>query len=442
MPQHQDADSLITSVAGRIDDFLAKWARNMATAGYLQSTTAKTEDCILSFQWFLEPMMRSVRDRQPLGDFASLLQNENGWADPLLSTAERHRFRGITAEMFVGCFKTLVHAVEEMILEEQAPFAAQRQALDLVRLVADAGTTLIVQQWYALSQEEVSERCFASNRVLTLEKNKYENILSVISDLVFIVDSDGGVMEFNEATRRYFAPSELTARRIWEVLGLQAQSMQEVLAFYPSELAHELAARDESVFFECRVFPLKQVSLASGGYLVVLKDITPHVMHRATLEQRVQERTAAVEREKKQLEEMNITLRNVMRSVDRELDEHRRAIDKAVAEVLLPALENVRREDNATVRKGFVDLLGDQLLQLSTGGQGGGNPLLLKLTPTEMKVCQFVQAGSSSKAIAEALNLSIGTVQTHRKNIRKKLKLQNRDINLQTFLASAPQEEA
>ncbi len=442
MNRHDAPDALLLAVAARVDDFLHKWTRTMNEAGYLQSTTAKTEDCILSFQWFLEPLLRRIREARELESFPELLRNTEGWADPILATADRHRFRGVTAEMFVGCFKTLVHSVEEMVLEEDAPPWVHADALALLRRLADAGETLIVRQWTALPPRESEERCFASNRLLTLEKNKYENILSVISDLVLIVNQEGAVVEFNQATRGYFSPEELGGRPVWEVLGLEAQSMAEVLAYYPSEHAHELAASDESVFFECRIVPLKQVSLASGGYLVVLKDITPHVTHRATLEQRVRERTAAVEREKRQLEEMNITLRHVMRSVDRELDEHKRCIDKAVSQVLMPALAKVRQEDCAAVRQGYVDVLEDQLLQLSSGRETGGNPLLLKLTPMEMKVCQFVQAGSSTKAIAEALNLSMGTVQTHRKNIRRKLKLQHRDINLQTFLAAPqPREE-
>ncbi len=434
--------AVISAVALRVDDFLEKWTRNMNAAGYLESTTAKTEDCILSFQWFLEPLLRLGRQGRPLPDFATLLRNAGGWADSLLATADRHRFRGVTQDMFVGCFKTLLHAVEEMVLEEKAPPAAQMEALAGIRRLADAGCALIVRQWSALARHEVESRCYASNRLLTLEKNKYENILSVISDLVFVVDDKGAVIECNEAARKHFSLSEISGRRIWDVLGLEARAMEEVLAYYPSDVAHELAVHDESVFFECRILPLKPVSLASDGYLVALKDITPHVTHRAALEGRVRERTAALENEKKQLEEMNITLRNVMRSVDRELDEHRRLIDEAVAKVLLPALAKVRQEDNPAVRRGYVDVLEDQLLRLSSGEKTGGNPLLLKLTPAEMKVCQFVQAGSSTKDIAEALNLSPGTVQTHRKNIRKKLKLLHSDINLQTFLAAPPERES
>jgi DNA-binding CsgD family transcriptional regulator len=37
----------------------------------------------------------------------------------------------------------------------------------------------------------------------------------------------------------------------------------------------------------------------------------------------------------------------------------------------------------------------------------------------EMKVCNFIQAGAISKEIAEALNLSVVTIQTHRRSIRR-----------------------
>ena len=54
-----------------------------------------------------------------------------------------------------------------------------------------------------------------------------------------------------------------------------------------------------------------------------------------------------------------------------------------------------------------------------------------------MKICRFIQAGAATKDIAEALNLSVVTIQTHRRNIRRKLDLQNRNVNLFTFLNHA-----
>ena len=76
-------------------------------------------------------------------------------------------------------------------------------------------------------------------------------------------------------------------------------------------------------------------------------------------------------------------------------------------------------------------------LKLTPEGEHSQRALLLKLTPMEMRVCQFIQAGASTKDIAEALNLATVTIQTHRRNIRRKLDLQNRNVNLYTFLNQA-----
>ncbi len=58
-----------------------------------------------------------------------------------------------------------------------------------------------------------------------------------------------------------------------------------------------------------------------------------------------------------------------------------------------------------------------------------------KLTPTEIKICLLITCGLLSKEIAPLLCNSVETVNTHRKNIRRKLKLSSGE-NLVTFLNS------
>ena len=45
----------------------------------------------------------------------------------------------------------------------------------------------------------------------------------------------------------------------------------------------------------------------------------------------------------------------------------------------------------------------------------------IRLSPAEIKVAELVRLGKSSKLIADHLNLSRETINSHRKNIRKKL---------------------
>lgn len=55
-----------------------------------------------------------------------------------------------------------------------------------------------------------------------------------------------------------------------------------------------------------------------------------------------------------------------------------------------------------------------------------------KLTKREVQVLSLIGNGLKSSAIAHKLNLSTATIETHRKNIRKKLQL-NGHINLMVY---------
>lgn len=426
--------ALILRLPGLVEDFLPRWTRHMRRAGYLDHTTAKREDCILSYRWFVEPLVEIVSAMPEPPDFPALLRDDTQWAARLMQTAERHRFRGVTAGMYLGCFKTLVHSIEEMLDEQDAPEADKHQAKNVIRCFADAYETQLVECWTAMSQREASDRLDESNRLLTLEKCKYENILASISDSVLVVDDQGSILEANGSAERLFSDFSPAGKRLWEVLALEGRSMEELLRYYPPQEAHEISAFDERMFFELKIVPLNLVSLASHGYIVVLVDITGHVRQRAVLEQTVHERTEALRREKAQLEELNITLKHVMNSIEKDREDYRNGISMTVHSVLLPALGRVRAEPSQETRKAYLDILEDQLARLAPGGGPGRDARLLRLTPTEMRVCRFIQAGSTSKDIAEALNLSVETVLTHRKNIRRKLKLQGQDVNLYTYL--------
>jgi DNA-binding CsgD family transcriptional regulator len=55
------------------------------------------------------------------------------------------------------------------------------------------------------------------------------------------------------------------------------------------------------------------------------------------------------------------------------------------------------------------------------------------LTPTELQVAEMIAAKFSTKQIAQFFQISSRTVETHRENLRKKLKLNQRQ-SLATFL--------
>lgn len=426
--------AILNRLCNQVEDFLPRWTEKMDNAGYLSSTTAKREDCILSFHWFFEPLLQAVEQDRNLS-FGELIENSGNWADKIIQTSRRHRSRGVTGDMFIGCFKTLVHAVLDMIQEGDEPAEQKAAAAQFIRHWADAFETIIVRDWTTLSQQEAGDSLNHANRVLTMEKCMYENIIDSISELVLVIDTNGSVLEANRSARLYFQ-NDPTGAAIWKLLELEERSMAEVLAKYPPNAPREISM-DDAIYFSCMFIWLKEVSLSSDGYLAVLKDISWLVRQREILEATVAERTAALEQEKTQLQEMNVTLRTVMKSVDKERETFQARVADLVRTAMLPALNALRKQPSESIRSSYLDILEDQLLKLPQGGEDDNHALLLKLTPTEMKVCQFIQAGAATKEIAEALNLSVVTVQTHRRNIRRKLDLQNRNVNLYIFLNHA-----
>ena len=168
-------------------------------------------------------------DRRLSGAAASA----DGWADAVLAFSQRHRFRGVTAEMFMGCLKTLFHSVEELLHEMGAPAGRTLAALDILRCYADAMDTLLVGHWAKLSQQEAIAKLDASNRQLTLQKNKFENIFTTTSDLVLVADVDGHIEEANQAARAFLDKAALQSMAVWDLLGLGGASMATCCPFTP-----------------------------------------------------------------------------------------------------------------------------------------------------------------------------------------------------------------
>lgn len=57
----------------------------------------------------------------------------------------------------------------------------------------------------------------------------------------------------------------------------------------------------------------------------------------------------------------------------------------------------------------------------------------LILSPREIEICNMIHGGLNTKEIADLLNLSVRTIETHRYNIRRKLQIGKTKTNLTTY---------
>lgn len=430
---HKNYWSMVFDIVGEEEYFLERWSFRMEQAGYLQHTTAKRVDCMLALNDFLSPMRAHLDKGLSEPGFHWLIRHEADWGKPQIESARRHRMRGITADMYIGCFKTFIHSLIDVIERLEGSYENKVQARRLIKLYGDALEVLFIRDWTRTLPDVTAQKLDEANRLMTLEKCRFENILNSTSDLILVAGSDGIVFTVNEAVKAVVDEKEVVGKPVWEALCLEGLSMDDLLKYYPLGMSCEMSPFEDDVVYRMQINPIGNVSMASDEFMIMLTNITAHATQRATLERVVSERTEALRQEKEQLEEMNITLRNVLQSIDREREQLMSEVSTKVNNLVFPALDRIENEDDAAIRKGYITVAKDQLSRLAPGSEGA-DPMLLKLTHMETRVCQFIQAGHTSKDIANNLNLSVETVQTHRKNIRRKLGLHGKSVSLYAHL--------
>ncbi|MBU8849145.1 MAG: LuxR C-terminal-related transcriptional regulator [Desulfobacterales bacterium] len=142
---------------------------------------------------------------------------------------------------------------------------------------------------------------------------------------------------------------------------------------------------------------------------------------------------------KKALDDFQKT-KNALQVYWEKRDEDRRKIEKEIIlnmkKVVEPSITKLKNSNLNVTQQKLVDQLEQKI-----------NNVLLPLsyqmkfkdynfTSSEIQIAKLIQDGKRSKEICELLNISLRTVETHRMNIRKKLNISNKDINLSSYLIS------
>jgi PAS domain S-box-containing protein len=106
-------------------------------------------------------------------------------------------------------------------------------------------------------------------------------------------------------------------------------------------------------------------------------------------------------------------------------------------QTVMPFLDKLKNSDLKQHQVQLLKIIEANLLELITACEEAKGPppsVYRKLTPCEIQVASMVRQGLSSKAIASLLSVSVATINSHRKHIRKKLGLDKNVANLCTYL--------
>ena len=142
----------------------------------------------------------------------------------------------------------------------------------------------------------------------------------------------------------------------------------------------------------------------------------------------------------RELMETNDALSVLAKNLESSRRESESRMVQRIRTLIMPVLQKLRYEKGLKRFRADLDLL-DAYIESLTTDLTSDLKMAAVLSRTELQVASLIKNGMTSDEIATHLNISLFTVKTHRKNIRKKLDIQNSGVNLRSYLESGLKED-
>ncbi len=142
-------------------------------------------------------------------------------------------------------------------------------------------------------------------------------------------------------------------------------------------------------------------------------------------------------RNERALEEANAALRVLLQNLESSRQDFEARILRQLKGLVLPHLARLRKNiGQREPDRSYLELVEHNLQNITSAYAGNLATAFEVLTPTEIEAAQLVLNGQNSKDISRVLAREKCTIDFHRNNIRKKLGIKRRDVNLRSHLMS------
>jgi DNA-binding NarL/FixJ family response regulator len=152
------------------------------------------------------------------------------------------------------------------------------------------------------------------------------------------------------------------------------------------------------------------------------------------LKQQLQRKNTELEQLKLDLTEISTALKVLLQAQKNDLSAAKDVLAQEINQGILPCLNQLKRGNYDSKQLTLLRILENNAQNILVGDNKRFAQIFQQLTPKEIQVVTMIQQGLLSKQIAATLSTSVQTINTHRKNIRKKLRLDNKAVNLRSHL--------
>jgi len=274
-------------------------------------------------------------------------------------------------------------------------------------------------------------------------KQKWTSLMENTNDFIMIIDDNCRIQYINKAippntveqvvgrTLYYYAAlehHEIMRRTVENVFETQKQGS------YTSSVKHPTGIQ----WFETIVVPIieegKVISAMSFNKIITESKRAEEKLWKS--EKKYRALASKLEVKNKSLEELNTAMKVLL---EKRIEDKIKLEDNVMTntkELIGPLIVNMRETELNDHQKMILSILESNLDEITSNFTRKLSLEHLNLTPTEMKIANYIKHGTTTKKIAEIMKSSPRTIETHRKNIREKVGLKQGRRNLRSYLLS------
>jgi len=290
-----------------------------------------------------------------------------------------------------------------------------------------AGEPVLLTVW-----RDITERRRAEEAIKRAEEN-YRMIFENAMEGIFQTTADGRILNANHAFARLFGfetPEEImnSVNDVAQDLYVNPERRNELMKLLKSDgfvnnFEVQCRRRDGKLIWVNINIRAVYNHLENINYFEgTMVDIT----ERKTMLEELNIKS-------KSLEEANAALNVLLKRREQDLMELEEKIVNNIKELVLPYIEKLKNFKHYT-NEALIDIIENNLNEVVSPFIKRLTSRYLNFTPCEIRVADMIKKGKTTKEISHLLGLSTRTVDIHRYNIRKKLNLVKKKVNLQTYL--------
>lgn len=219
-------------------------------------------------------------------------------SDPLLvfgvEEARKHRYRGITLEMFLGFIKYYRRSYLEVLSDSDLPDDLKASSRETVERFFDRVEIGFCREWSGEGRDVLLDQMQEANRSLANEKNKYMAVFEITPNPVVIVNQQHCIENMNQAAHDLITGGE--KEFLYYSESPFRDSMEKVMPWLTSEYFLFYSGYEPSVTVEKQVvfgdsgerelivkfYRLSDFS-SQLGTMLIISDITEHKKAEETL---------------------------------------------------------------------------------------------------------------------------------------------------------------